>query len=132
MNPIHSTGLSPLPLPMPTELASPTGAADFASRLDKEFKQDAIDEAAHLGKEFESLFLSLMLKEMRNSFESSEGGLFGSGDSSDTFGGMFDMFMGQHLSESSPLGIADAVERFTRQQLNVDDESVQAKTDVTG
>lgn len=132
MNPIHSSGLSPLPLPMPTELAGPSGATDFASRLDGKVKQDAIDEAAQLGKEFESLFISLMLKEMRNSFESSEGGLFGSGDSSDTFGGMFDMFMGQHLSEASPLGIADAVERFTRQQLNMDVKPIQSKTDVTG
>ena len=61
--------------------------------------------------EFESIFLSLMLKEMRNTLDQEEGGLFG-GEGSDTFGGMFDMFMSQHLAESKPLGIGDAIESY--------------------
>lgn len=61
-----------------------------------------------LGKEFEGVFMSLMLKEMRNSLE--DGGFFG-GEGSDTYGGMFDMFMGQSLAESSPLKIADLVSK---------------------
>ena len=75
------------------------------TRLEQEAKNAAIEEAS---SEFESVFLSLMLKEMRNTLDSEEGGLFG-GDGSDTYGGMFDMFMGQHLSEASPLGIGDAI-----------------------
>jgi len=74
-------------------------------RIKAEVKNEAIEKAA---SEFESVFLSLMLKEMRNTLDSDEGGLFG-GDGSDTYGGMFDMFMGQHLSESRPLGIGDTI-----------------------
>jgi hypothetical protein len=33
--------------------------------------------------------------------------LFG-GESSDTYGAIFDQFMGEHLAQSNPLGIADA------------------------
>ncbi len=72
-------------------------------------KNAQLDSAA---QEFESVFLSLMLKEMRSTLDQKEGGLFG-GESSDTFGGMFDMFMGQHLAEAQPLGIADAIKSYT-------------------
>lgn len=68
-------------------------------------KMAELDSAA---QEFESVFLSLMLKEMRSTLDQKDGGLFG-GESSDTFGGMFDMFMGQHLADAQPLGIADAI-----------------------
>jgi Rod binding domain-containing protein len=57
-----------------------------------------------VGTEFEGVFLSMMLKEMRNSLEN--GGFFGE-ESSDTYGGMFDLFIGKHLAEAKPLGIAD-------------------------
>lgn len=59
-------------------------------------------EIQKAGNEFEGVFLSLMLKEMRNTLE---GGFFGE-ESSDTYGGMFDMFVGQDLAKSQPLGIS--------------------------
>ena len=59
------------------------------------------EQVESVGEEFESLFLSLLLKEMRTSDEE---GLFGD-ESSDSYGGLFDMFMGQHLASQSPLGI---------------------------
>jgi len=66
---------------------------------------DALNsQVASVGKEFEGVFLSMMLKEMRNTLEG--GGFFGE-ETSDTYGGMFDMFIGQDLAESSPLGIAE-------------------------
>ena len=61
-------------------------------------------QVEHVGKEFESVFLSMMVKEMRKSIEGD--GLF-AGDESDTYGGMFDMFIGKHLAESQPLGIGN-------------------------
>lgn len=65
-----------------------------------------------LGQEFEGVFLSFLLKEMRNTVE---GGLF-AGDSSDTYGGMFDMFLGQNLAKSKPLGISDMlVQKYEKQ-----------------
>jgi Rod binding domain-containing protein len=62
---------------------------------------------ADLGSQFESLFVSMMLKEMRQTV--SEDGLF-AGDSSDTYGGLFDMFLGQHMAQGSPLGIGKLIE----------------------
>ena len=65
-----------------------------------------------VGTEFEGVFLSMMLKEMRKSLD--EGGFF-TGESSDTYGGMFDLFIGQHLAESQPLGIGKMlVEQYQR------------------
>lgn len=69
---------------------------------------------------FESLFLSLLIKEMRNTLDPSEGGLFGS-ESSDSYGGMFDMFMGQSLAANRQLGIADAVESYLTNQFNAEE-----------
>lgn len=59
-----------------------------------------LDDAA---KEFEALFMGLMVKELRNGL--GENSLFG-GDSSDVYGGLFDMLLSQSLAASQPLGIA--------------------------
>ena len=69
--------------------------------------------AEKIGSEFESIFVSLLLKEMRNTLDQGEGGLFGS-EQSDTFGGMFDLFMGQHIATASSLGIADAINNYLK------------------
>ena len=53
-------------------------------------------------QKFEGLFMSMMIKQLRET--SSGEGLF-PGDKSDTYGGMFDMFMGDHLAESSDTGL---------------------------
>ena len=62
---------------------------------------EAIEKYA---KEFEGVFVSLLTKEMRNTVE--EGGLFGT-EASDSFGSLFELYIGQHLAESQPLGIAN-------------------------
>ena len=79
----------------------------------EELKSATAKRAESVGQEFESVFVSLLLKEMRNTLDTGEGGLFGS-EQSDTFGGMFDQFMGQHLAEASPLGIANAIESYLK------------------
>lgn len=61
-----------------------------------------IEEVAH---QFESMFVSLLLKEMRQTLSE---GLFG-GDNSDSYGALFDMYMGQHLAEGGALGIGQMV-----------------------
>lgn len=91
MNPIGS-GLSP------TLTSVPDGATETpksAARMQE------------LGNEFESVFLSMLLKEMRQSLDE---GFFGS-ESSDSFGGMFDLFIGKHLAESSPIGVGDMIQQ---------------------
>ena len=60
------------------------------------------EEAA---KEFESLFASMLIKEMRNTLSE---GLFGS-ESSDVLGGLFDLHMGQAMTEGTGLGIRQLV-----------------------
>lgn len=64
-------------------------------------------DEAEIMKEFESVMLSMVLKQMRQS--GSEEGLF-PGDNSDTLGGMFDTYMGEHLAESGGFGLMDSFE----------------------
>jgi Rod binding domain-containing protein len=80
------------------------------NRVSSSEQQNELTEIAAAANEFESVFLSLMLKEMRNTLDKENGGLF-AGEGSDTFGGMFDMYMSQHLAKSQPLGLGDAVGR---------------------
>ena len=67
------------------------------------------EQQAEMAQQFESMFTSLLLKEMRQS--TGEDGLF-EGDSSDTLGGMFDMFLGEHIAKEGGLGIAKMVETY--------------------
>ena len=91
-----------LPLPNPAAVENLGAGANMSSAQGV----DDIKSRAHMenvAEEFESVFLSLLLKEMRGSSQE-ESGMFG-GESSDSYGGLFDMFMGQHLAKDSPLGI---------------------------
>ncbi len=53
-------------------------------------------------EKFEGLFMSMMIKQLRET--NSGEGLF-PGDASDTYGGMFDMFLGDHLASAGNMGI---------------------------
>src|SRR5579884_1956740 len=55
---------------------------------------------------FESVFLSMLFKEMRQTL--GPGSLF-SNDSSDIYGGLFDQFMAQHLAQGKGMGLAQAL-----------------------
>lgn len=89
---------------------SPIDASDASNETEK-LQAELAAELQQKSQEFESLFLSMMLKEMRNTLDSEEGGLF-KGEGSDTYGGMFDMFMSQHLAKSQPLGIGTVMEHY--------------------
>ncbi|MEO1526937.1 MAG: rod-binding protein [Planctomycetota bacterium] len=89
--------------------ASASGAPSTGEIAPGEMSAEQIES---VGTDFEGVFLSLMLKEMRKSLD--EGGFF-SGEGSDTYGGMFDMFIGQHLAQSKPLGIGQMlVDQYDR------------------
>jgi len=62
-------------------------------------KSAKIDKAI---EQFEGVFMSMIIKQLRES--GSGEGLF-PGDASDTYGGMFDSFMGDHLAKSSHTGL---------------------------
>lgn len=85
---------------------------ESASMLQPSMERPAFAHGAKVGEpmpkkmaqEFESLMLSQLIKQMRQS--SGGEGLF-PGDKSDTYGGMFDMMIGKFLSESGGFGLAD-------------------------
>ncbi|MGD9857825.1 MAG: rod-binding protein [Planctomycetaceae bacterium] len=59
-------------------------------------------------QEFEGIFISMMLKEMRKTVGD---GFFG-GDKADAIGGLFDMTLGEELGRNGGLGIAAALARY--------------------
>ena len=69
--------------------------------------------AAQVAQDFESVFASMLLKEMRQSLE--PGTLFGE-DSGDVYGGLFDRFIGEQMSKGKGLGMSrmvqDSIERL--------------------
>lgn len=72
--------------------------------LDGKSVQSANTE--ELSRELEALFVSMMVKQMRQS-DTGEG-LF-PGDRSDTLGGLFDDAMGQEIASVGGLGVADLI-----------------------
>jgi|GEM_PF-6284571 len=67
----------------------------------------ASDRIAETAREFEATFLSMLLKEMRNSSDE-EGGMF-AGDTGDVQGGLFDLFMSKHLADAGGFGLATSL-----------------------
>jgi flagellar protein FlgJ len=58
--------------------------------------------------QFDPLLVSQLLKQMRQTLQPN--GMF-AGDSGDVQGGLFDMFLGQHLAQAGGFGIAAMMER---------------------
>jgi Rod binding domain-containing protein len=100
MNSITNTVSATLPL-----ATSPQLQQAVSDRLDS-------TQAAAVGQEFEGLFLSLMLKELRSSLQD---GLF-QGDGGDVYGGLFDQMMGQSMASSNPLGIQQLIQNYLPKQ----------------
>ena len=61
---------------------------------------------ADAARGFESVFLAMLLKEMRQTLE--PGSLFGK-DGGDVYGGLFDQFMSQHLAQGKGMGLAQTL-----------------------
>lgn len=90
--PFSPLSLSPLPL-----RPEPGAKVDDARRL------------ADTARELEATFLSMLLKEMRQTLDE-DGGLF-PGDTGDVQGGLFDLYMSKHLADAGGVGMAAALER---------------------
>ena len=86
-------------------LTQPLPLAEVAGGVQAQPKPP-IPDSEKAAKDFEGVFMSMMLKEMRQTLE--KGSMFGE-DSSDIFGGMFDQFIGQHMAESGGMGMARMV-----------------------
>ena len=81
-------------------------------------KGNSVDTVA---TNFESMFLSLLMKEMRQTLE--PGGLFAQ-DNSDVYGGLFDLYLGQHLAQTGGMGVAKMVKaQLERQKINEDERA---------
>ncbi len=67
--------------------------------------------AAEAAKETEATFLALLLKQMRESLDTEDGGGLFPGDTGDVQGGLFDQFLSLHLAEAGGVGMAAALAR---------------------
>jgi flagellar protein FlgJ len=97
---LGTEGISPA-----TTLSTPLGAKPGAT-----VKEAADARLKDTAKELEGTFLSLLIKEMRETLDPEEGGLF-PGDSGDVQGGLFDLYMSKHLADSGGIGMAAAIVR---------------------
>ncbi len=89
---------------MPTSAFSSPSALDFDASL----VNGSRPTLATAAKEMETMFLSMLLKQMRESNESEDGGMF-PGDTGDVYGGLFDFYMSKHLAESGGIGLGSAL-----------------------
>ncbi|MCU0704062.1 MAG: rod-binding protein [Fimbriiglobus sp.] len=85
---------------------------------------DSNPETRRATKELEATFLTMLLKEMRQTLEP-DGGLF-PGDTGDVQGGLFDLYLGQHLAAAGGFGLAAALDRQLRTPSNADHRSPPA------
>jgi peptidoglycan hydrolase FlgJ len=91
-----------------------SSAATGGVQKSKSDPQTDPTDPARVAEDFEGVFASLLLKEMRKTLE--PGTMFGE-DSGDVYGGMFDMYLGQQMSQSGGFGMAKMVrESMARSQ----------------
>lgn len=93
-------GLNVLPV------SSPGAAPEAIAAQLRSGDPRAVERAA---ADFEAMFVSLLLKEMRQTLE--PGTLFG-GDIGDAYGGLFDLYLGKHLAQAGGLGVAEMVRHY--------------------
>ncbi len=76
-----------------------------ASALPRDLGQLPPEARENVATQFEGVFVSMLLKQMRQSLEE---GLF-AGDKSDSYGALFDQHMGEQMSARGGLGIRELV-----------------------
>ena len=77
-------------------------------------------EPGRVGEQFESLFLSMLLKPIESSSS-----FFGDGPEGRTFSGLFRQQLADQLAASRPLGIADRIEKVLKDRLDAAKELAQ-------
>ncbi len=95
---------------LPIAIDSPLPAFPANRSRSTESTPEAME---HVAAEFESVFMSLLIKEMR---ETTEDGLF-AGEASDSYGALFDLYLGQHMADAGGIGIKQMLlARYTDNQ----------------
>lgn len=105
---------------MTAALGPVTPAEPDLEGLARRVRQGDKEALPALGRQFEALFLSQLLKEMRQTLEPD--GLFGK-DGGDVLGGLFDLQMGQQLARAGGLGLGAVIRRQLEPQRNQKPES---------
>lgn len=100
-------GISPATTFSPPLAARPGATVKSAA----DAKGAKLREAA---REMEATFLSMLIKQMRETLEPDGGGLF-PGDTGDVQGGLFDLFLSKHLADAGGVGMAAALLRQMRE-----------------
>ena len=90
------------------------------------------DRSAATAKDFEATFLSLLLKEMRQTLDTEGGGGLFAGDTGDVQGGLFDLYLGKHLADAGGVGFAPAIERQLRYTKNALPVAPTARASLAG
>lgn len=123
MSTIGSTALVSSSLPLPES----TGNIQSSNRGGGD------PTAAKVAQDFESVFASMLLKEMRQSLE--PGSLFGE-DSGDIYGGLFDKYFGDQMTKANGLGLSNMMQQALEKSMKsaADNAAPQsnAVTSVTG
>jgi flagellar protein FlgJ len=92
----------------------------------KSFDKTKVKDVHRVAEQFESMFVYLLLKEMRKTIP--QGGLGPQMTGKDTYGMLIDMALADEIAKSSPIGILEFIEGNLR--LNDDEASgaFQAKS----
>jgi flagellar protein FlgJ len=98
---IRAEGIS-----LPTAVSLPPAAQPGTTV--KGVAEPKLVEAA---KEMEATFLAMLLKQMRETLDTEDGGGLFPGDTGDVQGGLFDLFMSKHLADAGGVGMAAALLR---------------------
>lgn len=85
-----------------------SSAVDVIGRQADRLGSTREPDAGKAIEQFEAVFASMILKQMRQSMA---GESFIPSDSGDVFGSMFDMYLGEHLSEAGGLGLSGSLHR---------------------
>jgi len=96
-----------------TSMDAVTSSAAYSnpSLLQQRMQGASGDAREQIASDFEAIFVSQLLKEMRNTLDE---GLF-AGEGSDTYGGLFDFYMSQHLTQGGGSGIGQAILGYMNQ-----------------
>lgn len=86
------------------------------------------EEAVKVAKQFEGIFVQMLIKDMRESAEALGEGLFGDGAGSSIQSGLFDSMLSDKLAKSGRIGLADALVRDWESKGHVakDSKKIQA------
>ncbi len=88
-----------------------TISAPLAGKPGATVQSKAESRVKDMATEMEATFLSMLLKEMRQTLDPDEGGGLFPGDSGDVQGGLFDLYLSRHLADAGGVGMATALVR---------------------